>query len=86
MHAIFFLACVGMSTTRVENHKLEGFVFNRYHVKHIGECGLKCFAEKDCRSFNFISSSMSCELNNSTKRLGSKNLKPAPGVSYFYRN
>ena len=83
---ILFLACVGMSTTRVENHRLEGFVFNQYHVKHIGECGMKCFAKKDCRSFNFNSSSLICELNHSAQRLGSEKLKRAPGVSYFYRN
>ncbi|XP_028405914.1 uncharacterized protein LOC114528471 [Dendronephthya gigantea] len=78
--------CVTMYTTRVENHKLEGFVFSQFHVKHVAQCGMKCFAEKDCRSFNFIPSSLSCQLNNSTERLGSKNLKPAPGVMYFYKN
>ncbi|XP_028409320.1 uncharacterized protein LOC114531923 [Dendronephthya gigantea] len=79
-------ACVGMSTTRVENHKLEGFVFKEFHVKHVAQCGMKCFNEKDCRSFNFISSSLSCELFDFIERLGSENFKPAPGVTYFYRN
>ncbi|XP_028397325.1 uncharacterized protein LOC114521108 [Dendronephthya gigantea] len=78
--------CITMYTTCVENHQLNGFVFSQFHVKNIAQCGMKCFAEKSCRSFNFISSSLSCELNNSTERLGSKNLKAAPGVMYLYRN
>ena len=82
----FFLDCVSMSTTRVENYKLEGFVFVHYHVKHVGDCGMKCFADNRCLSFNFISFSMSCELNSATEYFGSENLKPALGVTYFYRN
>lgn len=75
-----------MSTTSVENYRLDGFVFNQYRVKNVGDCAMKCFAENGCVSFNFILSSMSCELNNSAEHLGSGNLKPAPGVTYFYRN
>ncbi|XP_028396727.1 uncharacterized protein LOC114520617 [Dendronephthya gigantea] len=79
-------ACVSMSTTRVENHKLEGFVFNEFRVKNVADCAMKCFAEIHCFSFNFIPATMSCELNNSAQRLGSKNLKATPDVNYFYRN
>ncbi|XP_028399142.1 uncharacterized protein LOC114522605 [Dendronephthya gigantea] len=76
-------ACEPMYAIRMENYKLEGSVFYEFHAKHVGDCGMKCFANHQCLSFNYISSSKICELNDSAEQLGSDKVKPAPGVTYF---
>ena len=79
-------ACVTIRTSRIDNHRLMHSTFDTIPVKNVGECALKCHAAYNrCQSFNYNSSTGNCELNSSSGLLGSKDVIPAPGVTYFYR-
>ena len=70
------------------DHALVGHAIKTAVVYDEFECQLKCIANDSCKSFNVHPSSSKanrriCELNNKTRQMKPKDLKPKKGSTYY---
>ena len=70
------------------DHMFEGKRLQNHVIRSVGvidgdTCGLFCFEESNCVSFNFKKSTSQCELNNST--FEGQEDKMETNSDYFYQ-
>jgi len=79
---VFFFAPGGHM---VNNHTLQGHVFDNFTVTEPVECFRKCRCDCRCISFNYLTHVIkdNCELNEENRQTNTRALKPLQGSQYY---
>ena len=69
----------------IQGMALNGFIFKKFSARGPHVCDDRCDRELTCQSFNYVTETNTCELNNRTKEARPENFKPDPARFYIRR-